>query len=65
MQEITRFSLDMPNPLLNKVRDLSLQRKKDKRPNKSQKAIILELLEIGLLMLEPANGIQPTTEATA
>jgi hypothetical protein len=65
MQEQTRYSLDMPNPLLNRVRDLSLQRKKENKANKTQRAILLELIELGLSMLEPSNGSQSTPTETA
>lgn len=65
MQEQTRYSLDMPNPLLNRVRDISLQRKKENQANKTQRAILLELIELGLSMLEPSNGSQSTPTETA
>lgn len=57
----TRYPVDIPADVLGKIRLLSAQRKVENHHKKTQRAIIVELLEIGLLMLEPTNGSQSTT----
>lgn len=63
-QLIVRYSFDIPKPLLDKVRTLSNQRKIDNHENPTQRAIIIELIEIGLLMLEPSGGSQSVPPLT-
>lgn len=56
---LVRYALDLPEALLDKVRLISAERKVSKRKNKTQKAILVELLEKGLLFadddLPPSN----------
>ncbi len=45
----TRYALDLPTDLLDKMRNISYQRKMEKRDNRTLKAVVTELLEKGLL----------------
>ena len=52
MKNTTSYLLWLPNDLLNKIRLLSAKRKATNAPNKTQKAILIELLENGLLVTD-------------
>lgn len=59
MQKTTlvRYALDLPEAMLEKVRELSYKRKMEKHPIRTQRAIFIELLGKGLLF---ANDELPT-----
>lgn len=65
INDFTRYPVDIPTEILGKIRLLSAQRKAQNHDKKTQRAIIVELLEIGLYMLEPTNGSQSTPTETA
>ncbi len=63
---ITKYVLEIPTEFLNKVRKISFERKNNNAPNKTQKAILNELLAIGLMMTEPSTqetSAQGTSQA--
>jgi hypothetical protein len=47
-QTLVRYALDLPEALLNEIRLLSAHRKVEKHQNRTQRAIIIELIEAGL-----------------
>lgn len=56
MNNTTSYLLYLPNEVLNKVRTLSAKRKAEKANNRTQKDILIEMIEIGLMMTEPSNA---------
>lgn len=55
-----KYLLVLPESMLHRVRELSLLRKKEKAENRTQKAILLEALMVGLESLYP----QPTIRSS-
>jgi hypothetical protein len=46
------LSLIVPIPLLNQIRNITTARKNTNHPNRTQKAVIIELLQNGLVVTD-------------
>ncbi len=58
------LSLLIPAPLLTKIRNISTARKNTEHPNRTQKAVIIELLETGLIFADDTPTLTPSHEET-
>lgn len=54
--ENAKYVLTIPIELLNQIRDISLERKKQNLSNKTQKDVFIEMIKIGLMMTEPSTA---------
>ncbi len=60
------LSLIVPAPLLNQIRNITTARKNTNHPNRTQKSVIIELLETGLIFADdkPTPPHEDTTNTT-
>jgi hypothetical protein len=52
MSQKTKVLLELPISLVNKIRFISANRKATQHPNRTQKAVIIELLQNGLVVTD-------------